>query len=820
MWKAFIELKGWKIELAVFSFFLGLFILLGWRLFAFGSDNQLFLYGDNLVAYNNLYYLFTHFQLKDVFGTFIGQSGMLGNYPMSEPQNSLFYLPITILFIVFRLFHLDVVGLYYELLMSHTLHFVLGTYFVYRITKRFLALDFAYAVAAGLIYMGIGWNVAWFGTATLSYMVFLIPFAMYTFLSFLRSRDLQSYAIFVLALTLFLYGGGIVNFFFALLLNLFALYVITEVFRIELFTKVVTVRQSLFHGIFLFLGAPLLALGAYALQLFQTYRVSQDISHSDASYDYLAYFGTHLYDLVGLVVPKFALMKFGSITNPDMILDYSLANIMYCGILPLLLVCVGVACLRKNVINSFLFLAFLSLALSFGGAFFLYDATYFFPGNGLFRGHYKYLMFVGFYLSLIAPLVLVHFREAREHPRYQDIERVTWRILIGIFFLALLSSFAAVAFKYLVKTFPDVASAATLAVTFSSYFFRMALFGALTLVSLLLLARYRNKAALSFVMLVFLLDTSINYKYEALSETPIRALTDNTFFECCQGKTVLNDIDRYSQLYYIPEILGVNPLYQYSAIPNAGLVEYHGHVGEKNGFSAAMLAAAGVEGVLTTRVLDDPSFTLESTKTVNTGNFRDLYVYSADGNIHNEWGGNPSSIGVTLRYYSVADPVRSYYSNRYKEKTSAANALDYVESKEFDRFIPALAAGKKREKREDPSEHEVVRPQFLRDDSTYKKLALHNQTKDGVFFINIPYARVWQAKVNGKEVPVQSANGAFLGIKVKEPNAIVEVYVGQGLSFFWLVFSVSIVTGLCLIALFPQKVADVFGWAKRRAFRN
>lgn len=792
------------VETLVFSFFLVLFLLLNWRLYAFGSESQLFLYGDNLVAYNNLYYLFTHFSFADLFGTFIGENGMLGNYPMSEPQNSLFYLPITLLLLVFRLFHLDAIGLYYELLASHTLHFVLGTFVVYRIAKQFLHLERAYAITAGIVYLGIGWNVAWFGTATLSYMILLIPLAVYAFLAYLRERGVRTFALFTLALALFLYGGGIVNFFFYLLLNLFFLFVIVRVYRVETLSTLVSVRQSVVDALWLFIGAPVLALGAYALQLFQTYRISKDIFHSEANYDYLAYFGTHLYDLVGLVVPKFALMKFGAITNPDMILDYSLANIIYIGILPLLLIGIGALCLKHPTINTLLFLAFLSFILSFGGAFFLYDATYFFPGNSLFRGHYKYLMFVGLYIALIVPMVLAHFEEVTRHPRYEEIRKTLGRVIVGVLFLALLASFLTVVFKFLLKGHPEFVSYATLSMTFTSYFFRMVLLGILTLISVALFARSRSKTALAFVLLVLLLDTSINYKYAAFSETPIRALTDESFFDCCRGKTILNDIDRFSQLYYIPEILGINPFYNYSAIPNAGLVEYLGHVSEKSGFSAEMLAAAGVEGVLTTRILDDPAFTLQSTKSVNSGNFQDLYVYSADGNIHNEWGGTPSSIGTTIRYYSIEDPVRAYYSNHYKEKSSVGNALDYLESKEFDQFVPALTVGKKREKREEALEHEVVRPVFVTDTPTYKKLVVKSETGDGALFMNIPYARVWQATINGESAPIVNANGAFLGIKIREKEAVVEIFVDHQSSLLWFLFSHAIILGLVVSAWRPQ----------------
>lgn len=792
--------KNWVKDLLVFVMFLVLFVLLTWRLFAVGSVSQLFLYGDNLTAFNNLFYIFNHFSFKDIFGTFIGQNGMLGGYPMSEPQNSLFYLPITFLLILYKVFHLGAIGLYYELLISHTLHFVFGTFLVYKIAQRSLGLERMFAAVAGLVYMGIGWNVAWFGTATLSYMILLIPLTLFSFLRYLKSKRRQDYALFVLVLTLFLYGGGIVNFFFYLLLNLSFLFGAFSYFKLEKFSVFVSWSKSAQQFVLLFIVAPVLSLIAYAIQLFQTYRVSQDVFHSSSSYDYLAFFGTHFYDLIGLIVPKFGLINFGAVTSPDMVLDFSLANIMYVGIIPLLVLFLGFFCLKSKTFNVLAFLLFLNFILSFGGAFFLYDATYFFPGNNLFRGHYKYLMFSGLYFSLLVPFVLSRFELIASHARYQKIMNATGRAIWTLLFFAFVVSFTAMAMKFLAMTHPDLARYAALTMTFSSYFFRMVLFGVLSLVAISSFARYRNTAVLLVLALVLLLDTSINYKYEALNRTRIEALTSDTFFDCCQGKAVVNDIDKYSQLYYIPEILGINSLSQYSAIPNASLVEYNGYIGEGSGFSAEMLAGAGIEGVLTTKILDDPRFTLESTRNINSGNYRDLYLYSADGNIHNEWGEYAGAIGSAIRYYSIKDVTGAYFSNWYKEKTSASSALDYADSKDFNRFIPALSVGKKKSQNKDISlEHEVSRVSFLQNDTTYKKVQLHNESDEGAFFINIPYASFWQAKVNGKTELVYSANGAFLGVKVHEKNAVVEMYIDNRMS--WVLLGLSLFITLLLISI-------------------
>lgn len=794
----------WSKDALVFLGFLVLFVLLHWRLFIVGSESQLFLYGDNLVAYNNLFYLFSQFSLTDIFGTFIGKNGMLGSYPMSEPQNSIFYLPITLLLIFFKVLNLDAVGLYYELLLSHLLHFILGTFFVYKIAQRVLGLGRIYAVLAGFIYMGIGWNVAWFGTATLSYMIMLLPLTFFTFFTYLKSKRFQDYCWFVLSLGLFLYAGGIVNFFFYLLLNLFLLYGIFAFFKFEKFYSFISWGKSVKEALLLFLVAPILSLVMYSVQLFETYRVSKDIFHSSSSYDYLAFFGTHLYDLVGLIMPKFALMNFGSITNPDMILEFSLANIIYIGIIPLLVLFLGIFCLKSKTVNVFALLLFLNFILSFGGAFFLYDATYFFPGNSLFRGHYKYLMLSGLYLALLVPFILSRFEEVSSHVRYQKIIDTLTRVIWVMLFIAILISFGAMALKFLQKTSPDLVDYYTLATTFSSYFFRVVLLGALSLMSLSLFVRHKNQAALIVLCLVLLLDTSVNYKYAALSQTTIESLTADTFFDCCRGKTIVNDIDKYSQLYFIPEVLGINPLYHYSAIPNTNIVEYNGHIGKKNGFSAEMLAAAGVDGVLTTKLLDDPGFTLEVTRNINNGNYKDLYLYNADGNIHNEWGERPGSVGGVVRYYSVHDPVRAYFTTLYKEKTSVDGAIDYVEGKDFNKYVPALVVGKKKDQ-DRPMEQRVTQVSFLEDKPAYKRVQLNNEDVEGVFFINIPYSGTWKARIDGKEAALYNANGAFSAVKIHQKNAVVEIYVDTKMS--WLFFSFSLFVGvlLCIGALLPDR---------------
>ena len=334
--------KSVVLETGIFFAFLSLFLLLNWRLFAFGSESQLFLYGDNLTTLNNLFYIFSHFTVSDMFGTFIGKAGMLGSYPLSEPQNSIFYLPILVLLPIFKIFDLGAIGLYYELLFLHLFHFILGTFFVYKIAQKFLGLSRPYAFLAGVVYMGLGWNVAWFGTATLSYMIGLLPVTLFAFLAYMKKGGVREYLFFVLSLSLVLYAGGIVNFFFYIFLNLFILFLSFIIFRFEQFSPVVPRNESVKKFLLVFILAPFLSLFTYAIQLFQTYRISGDIFHSSSAYDYLAFFGTHFYDLIGLIVPRFGLIDFGSVTSPTMVLEFSLANILYVGVIPLLVLLLGI----------------------------------------------------------------------------------------------------------------------------------------------------------------------------------------------------------------------------------------------------------------------------------------------------------------------------------------------------------------------------------------------------------------------------------------------------------------------------------------------
>lgn len=796
--------KPVALETGIFFAFLSLFLLLNWRLFAFGSENQLFLYGDNLSTLNNLFYIFSHFNFWNPFETLIGQNGMMGSYLMAEPQNSVFYLPITLALVLYKAFHLDAIGLYYELLALHTVHFLIGVFFIYKISHRILALSRPMSFIGGLVYLGLGWNAAWFGTATLSYMIGILPLVFYIFFRYLQTKEFRTYILFVLSLALFLYAGGIVNFFFYLLLNFFLVFTAFVFLKYDRFFSYESQSEIIKQYVLLFIVAPFLSLLAYSVQLFTTYQVSADISHSSSDYDYLAFFGSHFYDLIGVLVPKFGLMQFGSVTNPQIILEYSLANILYVGFLPLLVVILGIFAVKSREILLFVFMIVINLILSFGGAFFLYDATYFFPGNEMFRGHYKYLMFVGIYISLIVPFVL-HCIRAKEFDVkvYEKIGRYAVRYIFMLVIFAIILSFATFAFKVLQKgglTF--LAAYYPIAITFSSYFLRMILIGILSLLVLKFFVGHARGIAMAALALILLVDTSVNFKYGMYYETPIQDLVSDTFFENIERKTVINDIDKYTQLYHIPEIVGVDAFFQYSAIPNRYLAEYNGYLKNSDGsFRQEILRAAGIDGVISNSLLADPAFELDSSKSVNEENYTKLYAYNANGDIHNDWGKNGSLIGQTIRYYALNDTKKAYFTNDYSQEKNEKDLWDKMLRNDFSEERPFVLVDKK-EKRNilSPRRNDVS---FLENRPIFKKFELHNGSEDGLFFINIPYSSIWKAKVNGNDAEIHRTNYAFSGVKVKEKDAVVEMYVETTKYTAFLGISTTVITLLIGLLFIP-----------------
>lgn len=797
--------KSAFLETGIFFAFLSLFLILNWRLFAIGSDNQLFLYGDNLPILNNLFYIFSHFNFWHPFETLVGQNGMLGGYPMAEPQNSVFYLPITLALLFFKAFNLGAVGLYYELLVLHTVHFLIGVFFIYKISHRFFNLSRLLSFIGGIVYLGLGWNAAWFGTATLSYMIGILPLMFYVFFQHLQIKTLRTYLLYILSMTFFLYAGGIVNFFFYIILNFFLLFTAFVFFQYKQFFSYESNGEIIRYYLLLFIVAPLLSLLAYSVQLFTTFQVSTDIYHASSNYDYLAFFGLHFYDLIGLFIPKFGLLEFGYVANPQIAINFLIANSLYVGFLPVIIAIFGMFAIRSKRISLFVSMLVINLILAFGGAFPLYDATFFFPGNNFFRGHYKYLMLVGIYFSLMIPIVLGYIQsKSFDIEAYKKIIRLIAKYIFVLIIFSLIFSVVAFALKAMQKADPAFPlSYYPIALTFSSYFLRMIVIGIISFFAIKYFVEYHGNVVLAILAFVLFIDTSVNFKYAMYNETTIHDLISTTFFNAPQGKTVVNDIDKYTQLYHIPEIIGTDPFFQYSAIPNKYLVEYNNHLKDSSGgFSKEILRAAGIDGILTNKIINDPDFELVSSKAVDIDNYTRLYLYNYNGDIHNDWGKDYTFSTGIIHYYAMQGVKKSYFTTQYSEKTKDGDLFEKMIENDFVATEPVLLVNKK-SKNNQVREKYISDVSFVDDTPTYKKIALNNQIDKGLFFINIPYSSIWKAKVNGTDAEIYRANYAFSGVKINENNAVVEMYIDTTKHMIFLGVSLSMIMFFVVLLVFP-----------------
>lgn len=791
-------------EFIVFILFGFIFCLFNWRLFAFGSPNQLFLYGDNLSALNNLYYIFTHFNFYNIFSTFIGVNGMMGSYPMSEPQNSIFYLPITVIFVIYKLFNLNAVDLYYLLLFSHTLHFVVGTFFIYKICNRIFNLNKFLSFLGGLVYLGIGWNASSLGANTLSYMVGILPLSLFVFFIYLKHPNKLHYLIFVFILSFFLYAGGIVNFFFYLWLNFLLIFLLTYTFKLEFISKVADKRDLAVKFLTIFILAPLWSLAIYSVQLFSSYIVAGDIIHSSSTYDYLGFFASHLYDLIGLILPKFGLLYFGSIANPQLVLPFAAgASSMYVGLIPLIVIVIGIFSVKDKPIYLFLFLLLVNIILAFGAMFFLYDITFFLPGNDFFRGQYKYLAFAGIYISVLVPLILKNLELNKFNKEtYKKVMRYVIWAGIFLFLLAVSSGVVTLGFSVLQRhDYPRFNGYYNFALTLDNYFFRTVFMLFLSFVGINFFVNFRNKIKYLLFIFILLLDISINYKYAMYYQTKISDLVSTNLFKCCQNKTVLNNIDKYSQVYMIPEVINVDPIFNYTAIPNRYLTEYNNNILDQSGNpNTNLLMAAGIDGILTTRVLPHNSnYNLVSSKSITLENYKKLFLYNANGDIHNDWGSDPGVIGGKINYFKLKKNKRYYFTSNYMEMNNQKKIISYLKSKKENSYIPILFAN-------NISNHLNILDNkiynidiiSIKNSSTSKMFRVDNNT-NGVLFINIPYSKIWKASINGKTAQIYRTNYAFMGIKIEgnKNNNLVDIYVDTKMLYFFLY--VSIISFLTLL---------------------
>jgi hypothetical protein len=771
--------RAWVLPLGAYGL---IFLILTWRLFAFGSREQLFLYGDNLSTYNNLFYIFSHFHWLDPFSTFVGRNGMLGSYVMSEPQNSIFYPPTFLGLVTFRTFHLGRAGLYNLLLLDHTLHFLCGVFVVNRIAARFLRLPGPYAFAAGLCYLGIGWNVGWFGTNTLSYMVAMVPLTMYVFLRYVELRTLRSFLLLVATMAAFLYAGGIVNYFLYLLLNLAAFMLLLARWPVGGLARFRTLREWLQISVPALVVAPLWSLAIYLAQLTATRLVAGDVTHATGGYDALAFTGSHFSDLAGLVAGKFGMVGYGTTSTPRLLPEFSGPNLNYVGMLPLILLVVAIVALRGRERIMLAGLAGLNLILAFGGNFFLYDMTYALPGTSAFRGHYKYLTFVGLYLALLVAVVLAKLASGDFRRRAFWTVCAGWTAFVALLGIAgVIVEFGAVAARA-VKTRYDV-DYHTLVVSAGNYLFRAFLVGVLSVVALYFFVRARSAITYGALILVLLLDTSVNFKYGTYYNTSLNDLTSTSFFGCCRNAAVLNGLNGFSQTYLIPEVVGVNPLVMYTAIPNKYVLDFADHthlldaIGNPN---SSLFYAAGLDGYLSTSVVNLPNFPVASRRTVTDSTYQRYYAYNPSGDIHTEWGGGPSLVGSEVTYYRLSPaPDKVYVAPTYKRVASPADAVTYLEGPAFQPDVPVVIGG--------PAPPSVSSTHVsgtdigsVTDRPTQKRFELQTPST-GILFVNVPYARMWHARVDGRPARVLRANLGFSAVDLgSDPVSVVDFYVDRG----------------------------------------
>lgn len=791
-------------DLFIATAYLALFVALTWRLFAFGSSTQLYLYGDNLTAVNNLFYLFRHFDVLHPFATYVGENGMNGSYPMAEPQNSIFYPPLFLAFLVSKIIGTSASSVYYSLLVVHALHIAAGAYFVFRIANRHLSLARSSAFLAGAAYLGLGWNVGWFGTNTLSYMTGVVPITLYLFLSALKRPGLRSFAFYTLSLALMLYAGGAVNYFFYAWLNSALLFVAAFAFRMRQLAPQRSASAVAKGAGALLLGAPLAALVMYAPQLIATTAVGHDITRQKMFYDDVSLFGLHFGDLVGVLLPKFGMDGFGTTTDPTLDFDYVSASLLYVGIVPVLALAAAFL-LRSRMSNVLVIGLLVNGLLAFGGMFVLYDATLLFPENSSFRGHYKYLSVVGVYLALLTAVVADAIRKqelgAKSVRRFLNFGVVFWCItLVGAL---LLGVGALVAHN---STDPNVTNNYSMINSGLHQLGRTVVILGAALVALFLLQRYRTKLAVALLAAFVLLDTSINNKLLVSWDTPIENLSSDEFFECCEGKTVYNSMDGYSQLFTMPEVFGVNSFPLYGAISNRYASDYGNNlVDASNQPSAALFRAAAIDGVLTTGEVSSPEFELKSTVKIDESNVRDYFHYNPTGSIQSTWGGLPAHVGMNVRYYELRNKRQLPYTvNSYLEEPDEQKALSFLQiSKDQTPFVTGIPDG--------PTGNGSLSPtpvSVLSATPISKRYDASASSNANLLVTTVPYSRVWKATVDGKRADVVRTNYAFSAVKLPEGTSAADVrlFVDTSRMNIALLVSLASLTAVACLAVFGSRI--------------
>lgn len=102
---------------------------------------------------------------------------------------------------------------------------------------------------------------------------------------------------------------------------------------------------------------------------------------------------------------------------------------------------------------------------------------------------------------------------------------------------------------------------------------------------------------------------------------------------------------------------------------------------------------------------------------------------------------------------------------------------------------------------------------FLDNERVYKKIAVDNEVDKGLLYINIPYASVWKAKVNGGDKEIYRANGAFSAVKLEEKHSVVELYVDTKWHAIFFGVSIALVILLFGTLFLPD---DYFGRMRKK----
>jgi hypothetical protein len=322
----------------------------------------------------------------------------------------------------------------------------------------------------------------------------------------------------------------------------------------------------------------------------------------------------------------------------------------------------------------------------------------------------------------------------------------------------------------------------------------------------------RIGTGLYLLMMAFLLvDGSVAYIYAQRYQMPIWQLVNPTIFVELQGKTVYNALDQYSQIYQIPEVLQINTLGAYTPLPNSGLRNFSEQVwsaGKRPRIE--LLRAAGVQAVVTTEDLSTTAGLSLINKRPLTEDYKNLYLYKANGDINNEWGPIASYANSSLYFYAVDNVLPAHLFGSAQGVEDPAQELAALSDSNFQANKPFVlgktvgAAGAS----EGTTSLET-------NDPTNKTYSV-NSSSGGLLITQIPYSKIWKSTVGGAKITPLRADGAFIAVPVTTSgNQNVHIYVDT--RPLWLGAVVSLLTLIGTIwLLWP--LSKIKSWYIRRKY--